>query len=168
MFILIRITVLAFLVSLSIPADADAATDVRYRTVNVDGVDIFYREAGDATKPVILLLHGFPTSSHMFRNLMPALANDFHLVAPDYPGFGHSAMPSVDTFKYTFQNLADIVESFTDQIGLARYSLYLMDNSAPIGYRLATVFQGLSAAYPGSLGRTRLYFPCGRCAPVQA
>ena len=109
----------------------------QYRTVNIDGLEIFYREAGSRDNPAILLLHGFPTSSHMFRNLIPALSDKFHVVAPDYPGFGNSAMPSVDAFDYSFDNLANVVEKFTEQLGLDRYSLYLMDYGAPIGFRLA-------------------------------
>ncbi|MBD2100361.1 alpha/beta fold hydrolase [Leptolyngbya sp. FACHB-261] len=107
------------------------------RTVTVDGLDIFYREAGSPDAQTILLLHGFPTSSHMFRNLMPALADRFHLVAPDYPGFGYSSMPAVDEFDYTFDHLAEVMTGFIDAIGLKRYSLYLMDYGAPIGYRIA-------------------------------
>ena len=109
-----------------------------YRTVSVDGLDIFYREAGSRSNPTILLLHGYPTSSHMFRNLILALADQFHLVAPDYPGFGYSAMPTVDEFDYTFDRLAEVMTGFINAIGLQRYSLYLMDYGAPIGYRLAT------------------------------
>jgi pimeloyl-ACP methyl ester carboxylesterase len=110
----------------------------RYRTVSIDGLDIFYREAGSRDNPTILLLHGYPTSSHMFRNLIPALADQFHLVAPDYPGFGYSSMPAVDEFDYTFDHLTEVIAGFIDAIGLKRYSLYLMDYGAPIGYRLAT------------------------------
>jgi pimeloyl-ACP methyl ester carboxylesterase len=109
-----------------------------YRTIEVDGLDIFYREAGVPTNPTILLLHGFPTSSHMFRNLIPALADRFHLVAPDYPGFGNSSMPTIDQFDYTFDHLADVIEKFIKAIGLSKYSLYVMDYGAPIGFRLAT------------------------------
>lgn len=108
-----------------------------YRTVLIDGLDIFYREAGSCDNPTILLLHGFPTSSHMFRNLIPALADQFHLIAPDYPGFGYSSMPTVDEFDYTFDRLTEVMAGFVDAIGLKRYSLYLMDYGAPIGYRLA-------------------------------
>lgn|SRR5262245_39320692 len=108
-----------------------------HKTIKVDGLDIFYREAGHKDAPTILLLHGFPTSSQMFRNLMPALADRFHLVAPDYPGFGQSAMPPVDSFEYTFDRLADVIDKFTQQLGLTRYSLYVMDYGAPVGYRLA-------------------------------
>ena len=108
-----------------------------YRTITVNGLDIFYREAGSPNAPTILLLHGFPTSSHMFRNLIPALADRFHLVAPDYPGFGNSSMPTVDQFDYTFDRLAEVIEGFIEAVGLERYSLYLMDYGAPIGYRIA-------------------------------
>src|SRR4051812_2349515 len=108
-----------------------------YKTIKVNGLDIFYREAGPTNAPTLLLLHGFPTSSHMFRNLMPALADRYHLVAPDYPGYGHSAMPNVNEFNYTFDNLADVVDRFSQELGLQRYSLYLMDYGAPIGFRIA-------------------------------
>ncbi|MEG4396702.1 alpha/beta hydrolase [Microcoleus sp. BROC3] len=108
-----------------------------FRTVSIDGLDIFYREAGSRDNPTILLLHGFPTSSHMFRNLMSALADRFHLVAPDYPGYGNSSMPAVDEFDYTFDRLAEIVEKFITAIDLKKYSLYVMDYGAPVGYRIA-------------------------------
>jgi pimeloyl-ACP methyl ester carboxylesterase len=113
-------------------------TEIKNQTITVDGQKIFYREAGDKEKaPTILLLHGFPTSSYMFRNIIPALADKFHLVAPDYPGFGYSSMPPVDKFEYTFDHLAEIIDKFIMQIGLERYSLYVMDYGAPVGYRLA-------------------------------
>ena len=111
---------------------------VHYRTVEIDGLEIFYREAGPADAPTVLLLHGFPTSSHMFRNLIPALADTYHVVAPDYPGYGNSSMPAIDEFDYSFDSFARIVEKLTDKLGLDRYSLYLMDYGAPVGYRLAT------------------------------
>ena len=111
-----------------------------YRTVSIDGLDIFYREAGSRDNPTILLLHGFPTSSHMFRNLISALADKFHLVAPDYPGYGNSSMPTVDEFDYTFDRLAEIVEKFITAIDLKKYSLYVMDYGAPIGYRIAAKY----------------------------
>jgi pimeloyl-ACP methyl ester carboxylesterase len=111
-----------------------------HRTVQVDGLDIFYREAGPKDAPTILLLHGFPTSSHMFRNLMPALADQFHLVAPDYPGYGNSSMPTVDEFDYTFDRLAEVMEGFIQKLGLEKYSLYLQDYGAPVGYRLAVKY----------------------------
>lgn len=113
-------------------------SDVRYRTVEIDGLEIFYREAGPSDAPTVLLLHGFPTSSHMFRDLIPKLAEKYHVVAPDYPGFGYSSAPSVDDFDYTFDNLASIVRKFIDRVGLKSYSLYLMDYGAPVGFRIAT------------------------------
>jgi len=111
---------------------------IKNQTITVDDQTVFYREGGDKEKaPTILLLHGFPTSSHMFRNLIPALADKFHLVAPDYPGFGYSSMPTVDKFEYTFDHLAEIVDKFVTLIGVKKYSLYVMDYGAPVGYRLA-------------------------------
>ena len=108
-----------------------------HKTVEIDGVEVSYREAGPADAPTILLLHGFPTSSHMFRNLISALSDRYHLVAPDYPGFGNSAQPSFDDFEYSFDNLAVLMEAFVDRLGIEQYSLYLMDYGAPIGFRLA-------------------------------
>jgi pimeloyl-ACP methyl ester carboxylesterase len=113
------------------------STQVNYNTVKIDGLDIFYREAGDPSKPTILLLHGFPTSSHMFRNLIPILADRFHLVAPDYPGFGQSSAPPADEFNYTFDNLAGVIDKFTNEVGLKKYSLYVQDYGSPVGFRLA-------------------------------
>ncbi len=110
---------------------------VYYRTVKIDDLDIFYREAGPIGAPTVLLLHGFPTSSHMFRDLIPALSDRYHVIAPDYPGFGKSSMPSVDEFNYTFDRLAEVIESFIHEVGLEEYSLYVMDYGAPIGYRIA-------------------------------
>jgi len=115
-----------------------AANQIHYRTADVAGVEIFYREAGDPKSPTILLLHGFPTSSHMFRDLIPLLADQYHLVAPDYPGFGYSARPKVTEFNYTFDHLADVMEGFVDTLGLKRYSLYMQDFGGPVGFRLAT------------------------------
>ncbi len=125
-------------VVLTLPVKAEESNDISYKTVTIENVDIFYREAGDPKRPTLLLLHGFPTSSHMFRELIPALADQYHLVAPDYPGYGFSSMPGVDEFDYSFDNIARIIERFTDEIGLDRYSLYLMDYGAPIGFRIAT------------------------------
>jgi pimeloyl-ACP methyl ester carboxylesterase len=110
---------------------------VHYRTVSVNQQNIFYREAGPQSAPAILLLHGFPTSSNMFRNLIPRLASCFHVIAPDYPGFGLSSMPDHESFAYTFENLTNIVEQLVLTLGLDKYSLYVMDYGAPIGYRLA-------------------------------
>src|SRR4029077_2255867 len=110
---------------------------VRYKTIRVNELDIFYREVGPQDAPVILLLHGFPTSSNMFRNLIPQLATSLHVVAPDYPGFGQSSMPSHNDFDYSFENLTNVVEALVDRLGLTKYSIYVMDYGAPIGYRLA-------------------------------
>lgn len=133
---------LATLISLgsspSVAAEIESpARHVLHRTAAVDGLEIFYREAGPTNAPTILLLHGFPTSSHMFRNLIPALADKYHVVAPDYPGYGNSSAPLVKDFEYTFDNLASVVEKFTEKVGLQKYSLYLMDYGAPVGFRLA-------------------------------
>jgi pimeloyl-ACP methyl ester carboxylesterase len=119
-------------------AVAVQAPQVRYDTVGIEGVDVFYREAGQPGAPALVLLHGFPTSSHMFRNLIPALAGRYRVVAPDYPGFGNSSMPERDRFPYTFESYANIVGKLTERLGLERYALYVMDYGAPIGYRLAT------------------------------
>ncbi|AGC42949.1 3-oxoadipate enol-lactonase 1 [Myxococcus stipitatus DSM 14675] len=115
-----------------------ADVQVRYRTVAIDGVDVFYREAGPKDAPALLLLHGFPTSSHMFRNLIPALADRYRVIAPDYPGFGQSAAPQRGTFDYTFDRYATLVEKLTEQLGVQRYALYVMDYGAPVGFRVAT------------------------------
>ncbi len=113
------------------------APTVSHRTVDVDGIEVFYREAGPTDAPSVLLLHGFPTSSQMYRNLIPALADKYHVVAPDYPGYGHSEMPSRDQFDYTFDNLAHVVDRFTEQIGLNSFALYVQDYGAPVGFRIA-------------------------------
>ena len=119
-------------------AEADSGRPTVYhRTMKIEGLDIFYREAGDPSRPTLLLLHGFPTSSHMFRNLIPALADEFYVIAPDYPGYGNSSMPSVDEFDYTFDHFADIVDTLVARLAVDRYSLYLMDYGAPVGFRLA-------------------------------
>jgi len=110
---------------------------VTFRKADVDGVGVFYREAGPKGAPTILLLHGFPTASHMFRDLIPQLAERFRLVAPDLPGFGQSDMPSRSAFSYTFENIANIIDRFTDVIGLQRFAMYVFDYGAPVGFRLA-------------------------------
>lgn len=110
----------------------------RYHTVSIDGLDLFYREAGDRSKPTLLLLHGFPSSSHMFRNLIDSLADAFHLVAPDHIGFGRSAMPSVNQFTYSFDRLTEITEKLITRLGLERFAIYIHDYGAPIGLRIAS------------------------------
>lgn len=110
---------------------------IRYRTQIVGDVDVFYRETGSADAPVILLLHGFPTSSHMFRDLIPALADRFHVIAPDLPGFGQTEAPPRGRFDYSFDSLAEVIDGFVNAIGLTRYAIYIFDYGAPIGLRLA-------------------------------
>jgi pimeloyl-ACP methyl ester carboxylesterase len=113
------------------------AIQVLYKTVKIDDLDIFYREAGPKNAPAVLLLHGFPTSSQMFRNLIPLLATRYHVIAPDYPGYGHSSMPPHDKFSYTFDNVARVIDEATEKIGLTKYAIYVQDYGAPVGYRLA-------------------------------
>jgi pimeloyl-ACP methyl ester carboxylesterase len=112
-------------------------TMIHYRKANVDGMKVFYREAGPVDAPTLLLLHGFPSAGHMFRELIPALSDRFRLVAPDLPGFGQSDMPSRGGFSYTFAKLAEVIERFTEVIGLARFAIYAFDYGAPTGFRLA-------------------------------
>ena len=120
--------------------DVSVAYPTLYKTIEVNGVDIFYREAGRKGAPVILLLHGYPTSSHMFRNLMEDLSDSYHLIAPDYPGYGNSEQPPMESFDYTFDNMALIVEGFLAKLEITQYSIYLMDYGAPIGYRIAAKY----------------------------
>ena len=110
---------------------------VFYRTLRVDGLSIFYREAGPKDAPTILLLHGLPSSSRMFQPLLTRLADNYHLVAPDYPGFGHSDWPDPEQFDYTFDHIATVMEDFTQALGLSRYTLYMQDYGGPVGFRMA-------------------------------
>jgi pimeloyl-ACP methyl ester carboxylesterase len=110
---------------------------VNFRKVDVDGIKVFYREAGPKDAPAILLLHGFPTAGHMFRDLIPQLADRFRLIAPDLPGFGQSDMPTHNAFTYTFENIANVIDRFTEVIGLHRFAMYVFDYGAPVGFRLA-------------------------------
>lgn len=119
----------------AMPAIAQPVT--HHRTTQVDGIDIFYREAGPRDAPVVVLLHGFPSSSHMYRNLIPALADRYRVIAPDYPGFGESAFPPRGQFAYGFARFAELTDSLLAQLGATRYALYVMDYGAPVGYRLA-------------------------------
>jgi pimeloyl-ACP methyl ester carboxylesterase len=110
---------------------------VRHHTVDIDGLNVFYRESGPADAPAILLLHGFPSSSHMFRDLIPLLSPNFRVVAPDLPGFGQTDMPSREIFNYTFDALAGVIDRFTEKVGLTRFAVYVFDYGAPVGWRLA-------------------------------
>jgi Predicted hydrolases or acyltransferases (alpha/beta hydrolase superfamily) len=110
---------------------------IKYRYVEVKNLSVFYREAGDPSKPTILLLHGYPSASHMFRELIPILAEDYHIIAPDYPGFGNTTSPNRVEFDYTFDNITEIIESFIEGLGIHKYALYVFDYGAPIGFRLA-------------------------------
>jgi pimeloyl-ACP methyl ester carboxylesterase len=121
--------------AMSVPASAPTT---QHRTVELDGLDIFYREGGDQANPTVLLLHGFPTSSFMFRNLIAALADEFHLVAPDYPSYGQSSFPAKNEFDYTFERFYEIVLRFVDTLGLDTFSIYMQDYGAPIGLRVAS------------------------------
>ncbi|MGH9446586.1 MAG: alpha/beta fold hydrolase, partial [Terriglobia bacterium] len=111
---------------------------VQYRTAAVDGFNVFYREAGSPQSPKLLLLHGFPSASHMFRDLIPLLVEHFHIIAPDLPGFGQSDMPPRSKFDYTFENLTHVIDRFTEVVGFDRFIMYVFDYGAPVGFRLAT------------------------------
>jgi pimeloyl-ACP methyl ester carboxylesterase len=117
-------------------APAEVRT-IHHRTMSIDGVEVFYREAGPANGPVVVLLHGFPSSSHMFRTLIPELSDKYRVIAPDYPGFGESAMPERTKFRYTFERFAEVVDTLLTRLEAKRYTLYVMDYGAPVGYRLA-------------------------------
>jgi pimeloyl-ACP methyl ester carboxylesterase len=112
-------------------------TDIEYRTTDVDGLTVFYREAGAADAPTLVLLHGFPSASHMFRELIPMLADRFHIIAPDLPGFGKSDMPARDSFDYTFEHITDVIDRLTEMLRLDRFALYVFDYGAPVGFRIA-------------------------------
>ena len=148
LFDLTKVVVLVFILLFGVGGIHEAvATDTavhnnptHFKTVNINGVEIFYREAGPKDAPTILLLHGFPTSSQMYSSLISELSDEFHLIAPDYPGFGYSEQPSIEEFDYTFDNYAAIVESFIEKLGIKTFSLYLMDYGAPVGFRIAAKY----------------------------
>jgi len=117
--------------------EAPGMSTVKYRSVSVDDLKVFYREAGGEDAPALLLLHGFPSASHMFRDLIPLLADRFHLIAPDLPGFGQSDMPDRRNFTYTFDRIAGVIDRFTEVVGLNRFAIYVFDYGAPTGFRLA-------------------------------
>lgn len=157
-------------------SSANSHVPVLYKTVKADGVDVFYREAGDESLPTLLLLHGNPTSSFQFRELIPLLADKYHLVAPDYPGFGFTKVPAERNYIYTFDNLGNTIADFVDALGLKRYALYMFDYGAPIGMRLALRYPERVAAvisqngnvYEEGLGdawaRVRLFWADGSAA----
>ncbi len=137
-FVLTLFSITALAIGPAHSASARQPVVVLHKTVKIGDLDIFYREAGSKDAPAILLLHGFPTSSQMFRNLIPALDDKYHVIAPDYPGYGHSSMPPREKFAYTFDNLAKVIDEFTETVGLSKYALYVQDYGAPVGYRLAS------------------------------
>jgi pimeloyl-ACP methyl ester carboxylesterase len=138
---------------------ANALAEVSYRTVRVDDLDIFYREAGPKDGPAILLLHGLPSSSRMYQPLLESdLANQYHLVAPDYPGFGHSSWPDPKSFAYTFDHLAQIIEDFTEQLHLEHYTLFMQDYGGPVGFRMALAHPERARIYSSRI-RPRASFP---------
>jgi pimeloyl-ACP methyl ester carboxylesterase len=154
---LLNLKTIKFSIAIALVVLTNIATNaqkyaVLNKTIEVNGVEIFYREAGNKEAPTILLLHGYPTSSHMFRNLINNLSDQYHLLAPDYPGFGNSEQPSMDDFDYTFANMALIAEAFLAKLEIEKYSIYLMDYGAPIGFRLA-------AKYPERVESLKLLQP---------
>jgi pimeloyl-ACP methyl ester carboxylesterase len=141
---------------------------ITFRSELVNGFKIFYREAGDPQKPTVLLLHGFPTSSHMFRNLIPQLAGDYHVIAPDLPGFGFSDAPDHTKFKYTFENVAKVMGDFVEQLGLKKFAVYIFDYGAPTGLRIALRFPERIAAIISQNGNAYVEGLSKDWAPVQA
>lgn len=142
--------------------------NVRFNTVDVDGLEMFYRSAGDASAPTILLLHGFPSASHMFRDLIPELAGHYHVVAPDMPGFGMTEQRSREAFSYTFDNIAKTVGRFTEVLGLKRFALYVFDYGAPVGFRLAVQHPECITAIVTQNGNTYLEGVSEAFSPIQA
>ena len=143
-------------------------TSISFKTAQVDGFKIFYREAGDPQAPAVLLLHGFPTSSHMFRNLIPQLAGDYRVVAPDLPGFGFSDAPDHKSFRYTFDHLAEVIGDLVQQIGLKRFAVYVFDYGAPVGFRLALRYPDRISALISQNGNAYLEGLSDDWAPVRA
>lgn len=141
---------------------------VRFATVDVDGLKVFYREAGDPARPAVLLLHGFPSASHMFRDLIPELAGRYHVVAPDLPGFGMTEQPARDKFAYTFDNIANVIGRFTEVLGLKTFAIYVFDYGAPIGFRLAVRHPERITAIITQNGNTYLDGVSDAFAPIQA
>jgi len=140
---------------------------VRCNSVDVDGLKVFYREAGNQACPTVLLLHGFPSASHMFRDLIPQLEDDYYVVAPDLPGFGMTEQPARDKFAYTFENFVDVIDRFTEVLGLKRFALYVFDYGAPVGFRLAVKHPERITAIVTQNGNTYLEGVSEAFAPVQ-
>ncbi len=141
---------------------------VRFETVDVDGLRVFYRSAGDPSAPALLLLHGFPTASHMFRDLIPELAGNYHVVAPDLPGFGMTEQPTRDAFTYTFDKIAELVGRFTEVLGLERFAIYVFDYGAPVGFRLALAHPDRISAIVSQNGNAYLEGLSDAWAPIKA
>ena len=141
---------------------------VRFNSVDVDGLKLFYREAGNQARPTVLLLHGFPSASHMFRDLIPQLEDRYHVVAPDLPGFGMTEQPARDKFAYTFENITKIIGLFTEALGLDKFALYVFDYGAPVGFRLAVKHPERITAIVTQNGNTYLEGVSEAFAPVQA
>ncbi|MBZ9938795.1 alpha/beta hydrolase [Mesorhizobium sp. BR1-1-16] len=141
---------------------------LRFSTVDVDGLKLFYREAGDASRPTVLLLHGFPTASHMFRDLIPELAERYHVIAPDLPGFGMTEQPARDQFGYNFENITNVIDRFTEVLGLDRFAIYIFDYGAPVGLRLAVKHPERITAIVSQNGNTYLEGVSDAFAPVMA
>ena len=141
---------------------------VRFETVDVDGLKVFYRSAGDPSAPTVLLLHGFPSASHMFRDLIPELAGTYHVVAPDLPGFGLTEQPARDVFAYSFDNLATVIGRFTEVLGLERFAVYVFDYGAPVGLRLAMAHPDRISAIVSQNGNAYLEGLSDVWAPIKA
>lgn len=140
---------------------------VRFNIVDVDGLKIFYREAGNKTRPTLLLLHGFPSASHMFRDLIPELSDLFHVVAPDLPGFGMTEQPARDKFTYSFENIAKVINRFTEVLDLGKFAIYVFDYGAPVGFRLAVKHPERITAIITQNGNTYLEGVSDAFAPIQ-
>lgn len=141
---------------------------VHFNTIDVDGLKVFYREAGPSTRPTVLLLHGFPSASHMFRDLIPELADHYHVVAPDLPGFGMTEQPAREQFTYSFENLSKVIGRFTEVLGLKKFAIYVFDYGAPVGFRLAVKNPERITAIVTQNGNTYLEGVSEAFAPVQA
>ena len=141
---------------------------VRFETVDVDGLKVFYRSAGNPSAPAMLLLHGFPSASHMFRDLIPELAGTYHVVAPDLPGFGLTEQPARDVFAYTFDNITEVISRFTEALGLRRFAIYVFDYGAPVGFRLALAHPDRISAIVSQNGNAYLEGLSDAWAPIKA